>query len=40
MNKNYFLKDNKILIKIVFIKLIQKGVNSKVNLRVSLNKKM
>lgn len=40
MNKNYFLKDNKILIKIVFIKLIQKGENSKVNLRVSLNKKM
>jgi hypothetical protein len=40
MNKNYFLKDNKILIKIIYIKSIQKGVNSKVNLRVSLNKKM
>lgn len=40
MNKNYFLKGNKVLIKIMFIKLIQKGENSKVSLRDLLNRKM
>lgn len=40
MNRNYFLKDNKIMIKIIFIKLIHMGENSKVNLVDLLNKKM
>lgn len=40
MNRNYFLKDNKIMIKIIFIKLIHTGENSKVNLVDLLNKKM